>query len=276
MKFKFILPAVTLMLMSSISGTSETCNNMEGYSCSFMKVKEIVKQTEQTAANLEQDNKHKKMPVTIEQYKPAPSSNSHSYAASYDEYVRNKEKTKQSKANTPAPKKESLKYVVQKGDTLYQIAKSFDTTVDLLMLENKIVDPTRLQIGQELQITSEAMDVSSWLENNKIEKVFSATLTAYTAGVESTGKKPGHPAYGITSSGAKVKEGRTIAVDPKVIPIGSMVYIEGIGLRKAEDTGSAIKGARIDVFMEDLNEALEFGVQKNKKVYLLSLPEDRA
>ena len=47
----------------------------------------------------------------------------------------------------------------------------------------------------------------------------------------------------------------TIAVDPSVIPIGSRVYIEGLGYFVAQDTGSAIKGRRIDVFMNDLEEA---------------------
>lgn len=95
------------------------------------------------------------------------------------------------------------------------------------------------------------------------------TLTAYTAGPESTGKYPGHPAYGITASGAYVEEGVTIAVDPRVIPMGSRVYIEGIGYRVAQDTGGAIKGRRIDVYMEDLQEALQFGVKKDVAVYLV-------
>lgn len=95
------------------------------------------------------------------------------------------------------------------------------------------------------------------------------TLTAYTAGPESTGKAPGHPAYGITATGAKAREGVTIAVDPKVIPIGSRVYIEGIGYRTAQDVGGAIKGNRIDVFMNDLSEARKFGVKKHVRVMLV-------
>ncbi|WP_338709172.1 G5 domain-containing protein [Paenibacillus amylolyticus] len=94
-------------------------------------------------------------------------------------------------------------------------------------------------------------------------------LTAFTAGVESTGKDRGHPQYGITASGATVEEGRTIAVDPSVIPMGWWVYIEGVGYRKAEDTGSAVKGNIIDVFIEDLDSAILFGRQKNKKVYVI-------
>lgn len=85
--------------------------------------------------------------------------------------------------------------------------------------------------------------------------------TAYTAGPESTGKQPGHPAYGITKSGQPVLEGCTIAVDPTVIPLGTWVYIEQIGLRRADDTGGKIKGRRVDIYMDNLNEALIFGVQ---------------
>ncbi|RAP73324.1 3D domain-containing protein [Paenibacillus montanisoli] len=95
------------------------------------------------------------------------------------------------------------------------------------------------------------------------------TLTAYTAGVESTGKSKGDPQYGITASGSRVTEGRTIAVDPRVIPMGWWVYIEGIGFRRAEDTGSAIKGNKIDVFYESLSYATKFGRKQGFTVYVL-------
>ena len=75
--------------------------------------------------------------------------------------------------------------------------------------------------------------------------------------------------YGITYSGKRAAEGRTIAVDPDIIPLGTKVWIDGICLRTAEDIGSAIQGNRIDVFMNDVGEALEFGVKKNVKVYVL-------
>jgi 3D (Asp-Asp-Asp) domain-containing protein len=163
-----------------------------------------------------------------------------------------------------------VRYVVQKGDTLYRIAKKFNISIDLLVAENRISDPTKLQVGQRLTIPLGAPDLPAWLAgNSEISDVFYATLTAYTAGYESTGKTPSHPAYGITASGAKVKENFTIAVDPEVIPLGSLVYIEGLGIRKAEDTGSAIKGKKIDVYIPDLEEALEFGVKRNVKVYVL-------
>ncbi|WP_246096660.1 3D domain-containing protein [Paenibacillus sinopodophylli] len=95
------------------------------------------------------------------------------------------------------------------------------------------------------------------------------TLTAYSAGVASTGKDSSHPQYGITASGARVQEGRTIAVDPKVIPIGWWVYIEGIGFRRAEDKGSAIKGNKIDVYFDSTKVANKFGRKKGITVYVL-------
>lgn len=164
-----------------------------------------------------------------------------------------------------------IKYQVNKGDTLYQIARGFGVSVPSLIAANGMSDPGRLTVGQQLEIPVEGSQLTLPSgEGRVIEKVLQSTLTAYTAGVESTGKRPSHPAYGITSSGSKAEEGRTIAVDPSVIPIGSLVYIDGIGLRKAEDTGSAIKGARVDVFMNDVKQAIHFGVKKNVKVYVLS------
>ena len=76
-------------------------------------------------------------------------------------------------------------------------------------------------------------------------------LTAYSADVASTGKSEGSSGFGKTYTGTTVTEGRTIAVDPKVIPLGWWVYIEGIGFRRAEDIGSGVKGQMIDVYFED-------------------------
>lgn len=162
-----------------------------------------------------------------------------------------------------------LIYQISSGDTLYRIARAFDIRVQDLLAANKLPDPNKLRIGQLLAIPGKVADWSGENERPVVMRVLQSTLTAYTAGKESTGKEPGHPAYGITRSGSKAEEGRTIAVDPAVIPLGTTVLIEGIGIRTAEDTGSAIKGTRIDVFMNDLQEALQFGVQKERKVYVL-------
>lgn len=71
-----------------------------------------------------------------------------------------------------------------------------------------------------------------------------------------------------TASGTRPKENRTIAVDRNVIPLGSTVYIEGYGYYIAEDTGGAIKGNRIDIFMMDYDKARQLG-RKTAKVWVL-------
>lgn len=85
-------------------------------------------------------------------------------------------------------------------------------------------------------------------------------LTAYCACEKCCGKAPSDPYYGITAYGYQTTAGRTIAVDPNVIPIGSEVIING-HTYVAEDIGGAIKENRIDIYFNTHQEALEFGVQ---------------
>lgn len=86
-------------------------------------------------------------------------------------------------------------------------------------------------------------------------------LTAYCPCSRCCGKW----ANGITATGTTATEGRTIAVDPRVIPYGSTVTIyfaDGTShTYTAEDCGGAIKENRIDVFFDDHQAAREFGVQ---------------
>lgn len=71
-----------------------------------------------------------------------------------------------------------------------------------------------------------------------------------------------------TATGTTPKAQRTIAVDPNKIPLGSIVFIEGYGYFIAEDTGSAIKANRIDIFVNSHKEALQLG-KRHANVYLL-------
>lgn len=70
----------------------------------------------------------------------------------------------------------------------------------------------------------------------------------------------GEWADGITYTGTQATEGRTIAVDPDVIPLGSTVVIDGQEYI-AEDIGGAIQGSRVDVYMDSHQAALEAGVK---------------
>ena len=89
-------------------------------------------------------------------------------------------------------------------------------------------------------------------------------LSVYCSGTRCCGEQ----ATGITKSGTTVTEGRTIAVDTSVIPLGSRVYIDGYGLFIAEDTGSAIQGNKIDIAVGSHDQALTLGID-TADVYLL-------
>lgn len=73
----------------------------------------------------------------------------------------------------------------------------------------------------------------------------------------------------ITFTGTVPEVGRTIAVDPNIIPLGSKVYIPQFNrVFIAEDTGGKIKGLRIDVYMEDYDTCMEFGF-RDIDIYIL-------
>ncbi|MAG35446.1 MAG: hypothetical protein CL878_04260 [Dehalococcoidia bacterium] len=91
-----------------------------------------------------------------------------------------------------------------------------------------------------------------------VRAVMNVESTGYEAGPQSTGKWPGHPWYGITSIGWEAVPG-IIAVDPRVIPYGTRLYVPGYGFGIAGDTGGAIVGRRIDLFYHTVQEALRWG-----------------
>jgi 3D (Asp-Asp-Asp) domain-containing protein len=81
-------------------------------------------------------------------------------------------------------------------------------------------------------------------------------------------------ARAITATGTCARAGRTVAVDPTVIPLGSRVYIEGVGERIAEDIGGGIKGHHIDLYLPTVTKARVFGVQRGT-VHVLAPPKKR-
>lgn len=151
--------------------------------------------------------------------------------------------------------------------------KMVSKVVETAAVDQVVAIGTKKEAPKVTVLSNKSPSIASLTKSGvtfKAKKVLkNVMLTAYSAGVASTGKDTNHPQYGITASGARVQEGRTIAVDPKVIPIGWWVYIEGIGFRRAEDKGSAIKGNKIDVYFDSTKVANKFGRKKGITVYVL-------
>lgn len=86
-------------------------------------------------------------------------------------------------------------------------------------------------------------------------KQIKVTMTAYSAG------DPRQGTGWRTATGRHAKH-PGVAVDPKVIPLGSKVYIPGYGWRLADDTGGAIKGKRVDLRLTSRGECMKFGKRR--------------
>lgn len=127
-----------------------------------------------------------------------------------------------------------------------------DKKNEILNLKKKLV------LLENKNKTSNASISRGSYENKKYLGVFRTTFyTPYDGS-----------ATGITARGNKAIPGRTVAVDPRVIPLGSKLYIEGYGIVIADDTGSAIKGSRLDYCVSSRSLAYKLGVKK-LKVWLI-------
>lgn len=127
-----------------------------------------------------------------------------------------------------------------------------DELIDTKFVEEKVMTPAQDEIIE--------VGVSRSIDGMRYSKAINAKVTAYTpfdAGCN-----------GITASGTKAGYG-TVAVDPRVIPLGSKVYVPGYGVATATDTGGAIKGNRVDVCYNSTSDAFSWGV-RNLTVYVLS------
>lgn len=145
-----------------------------------------------------------------------------------------------------------------------QVSRELVTTVTLVEKQDRLVEEgviaTLSRGGQVL----------------RYNKMISVSASAYTADHNPLKGGPDDPWLGLTSTGQKAVAGVTIAVDPRVIPMGSRVYVEGVdatgkkysGIYTAMDTGSAIKGNKIDIFMDTYQQASAFGRRK-MLVYIL-------
>lgn len=113
----------------------------------------------------------------------------------------------------------------------------------------------------EVKVENEIVRINEPIEEVYIEptptyKQMEIIATAYCPCVKCCGKNDG-----ITATGTKATEGRTIAADPDILPYGTEILC-GMGDFVVEDCGGAIKGNRIDFFFETHEEALKFGRQE--------------
>lgn len=94
---------------------------------------------------------------------------------------------------------------------------------------------------------------------NKIVNIGTrATIDGFAYTRTMTVKAYSYTGGGRTAMGTQARVGE-IAVDPSVIPLGTSVYIEGVGVRRAEDTGGNIKGNTIDIYMNTQSECINWG-----------------
>ncbi|WP_163100782.1 3D domain-containing protein [Peribacillus alkalitolerans] len=154
-------------------------------------------------------------------------------------------------------------YTVKSGDTLYGIAKKHKLTITQLKSMNKLKSDT-IKPKQVLKVAvvkaAAKPAVKTAATKPAVSKVLNMTATAYTASCKSCS--------GITATGMNLKKNpnlKVISVDPKVIPLGTKVYVEGYGYAIAADKGSAVKGNKIDVFIPNKQRALNWG-KKTVKV----------
>lgn len=118
----------------------------------------------------------------------------------------------------------------------------------------------QVAVQQDIHNPPEVKQVETELEIEYDDyMIFEAT--AYTRSAEE------ETLDGITASGTIVSRG-TVSVDPRVIPLGTKLYVEGYGHAYALDTGGAIKGNRIDLYVETKKEAFEWG-RRQAKVWIL-------
>jgi len=109
-------------------------------------------------------------------------------------------------------------------------------------------------------------------QNAKKEYYEVYEVTAYTAGYESTGKTKDHPLYGVTASGKMVQEWHTIAC-PRSMKFGTRIYIPYFDKEfTCEDRGNAITEGKLDIYIADLDKALQFG---RRQIEVMIIEEDK-
>ncbi len=152
-------------------------------------------------------------------------------------------------------RREVVKTMEMGGQPVDQQVESFElkSPKNEIIVRNTKPIPKKKVIVQNTRLARAKEEVD--LAKLNISKTFNVEATAYTY----TGNN--------TATGVEPREG-LIAVDPKVIAMGSKLYVEGYGYAIAADTGGHISGNRIDVFFSTLRQCLDWG-RKSVRIHVL-------
>ncbi len=141
-------------------------------------------------------------------------------------------------------------------------------------LKRILQSTTQMSAAEEVSATIPSLEDSfDWSKYPKKTVV----ATGYTAGYESTGKNPDNPQFGITYSGVKVKRDlfSTVAADIDVFPIGTILFIPDYGYGVVADTGSAIKGDKVDLYYDTVDEVYNKWGKRTLEVYIVEMGEGK-
>lgn len=175
-------------------------------------------------------------------------------------------------------------YTVQWGDTLSVIAKAMNVSLDSLLHVNEIENAHLIFAGTQISYSPENNTVSvkgkdeeehtyqldevaTTQEEPQQEEVVEEVAAPAQSGYELTVNASGYSyqedglSYYTADGTNLMNDPQVIAVDPSVIPLGTLVEIPGYGVFRAADTGGAIKGNKIDIHFTTVAQALQFGRQ---------------
>jgi len=132
------------------------------------------------------------------------------------------------------------------------IAVLVSIAVLIVLTQNGRIDTFFVKTETEIVVEKEPVYITKVEEVSQETEWFYFIATGYSANDSEQGTN------NITATGKEIKEGM-VAVDPKVIPLGTRIEIKDIGFFNAEDIGGKIKGNRIDIYFKTKKEAEEFG-----------------
>jgi 3D (Asp-Asp-Asp) domain-containing protein len=146
-------------------------------------------------------------------------------------------------------------YKVKSGDSLSKISKKYHVSISQLKQWNHLTSDL-IRVNQVIKLYPAESSSSAKTASKESYRYITVKSTAYTASCSGCS--------GVTSMGfnlLKHPDAKVISVDPKVIPLGSKVYVPGYGLAIAGDQGSAIRGNKIDLFISSRSKALQWGAR---------------